>query len=112
MTMIGVKATGRIGDDTDFVIFKISDVDYIRMTHPTKNKTALPTYYTPQGAYYQLRTLDDVEMALKPRGFYKYDQSTIVNRKNIKHIHSTKTDTFIEFFSGGVISVSKRPGRL
>lgn len=90
MKIIGVKIENRTGEDTDFAIFDLSEVNYISTYKRSKNSPRLPIYHTTEGGYAPLLTLKDISVALKNHGFDYIDQSNLVNRSRIKRITTDK----------------------
>lgn len=102
MNIIGVKIENRVGDDSDFHAFNLSDVNYITVYRRTKNSDLLPLYYTTDGAFAPLLTLKDISKALKKYGFDYIDKSNLVNRNRIKRITKTEDGQHMAKFVDGV----------
>lgn len=107
MKIIGVKMHGRDGSPSDFVEFKLSEVNYIDLWRVTGNSTKIPTYHTSRGSFTALNTMKDISAAYNRFGFDTYDSSTLVNINNIKEIVSIKTGTKIIFFDFSYVLVRK-----
>ncbi|GIP58682.1 LytTR family transcriptional regulator DNA-binding domain-containing protein [Paenibacillus woosongensis] len=108
MRVLGVKITGRQGDDSDFVEFELSDVNYINLYKPSKSSESVPVYHTSDGSYAPLLKLKDISIALKNYGFVNFDQSTIVNRNRVKRTVKRKEGLNVTFVDFSVIVVSAR----
>lgn len=96
--IIGVKIEDRTGDESDFVVFRLSDVNYISVYKPRKSADPLPVYHTIHGSYAPLLTLKDISVALEQHGFDYLDKSTIVNKNRIKHTERTSDGVFLVTF--------------
>lgn len=108
MKIIGVKVEKRTGEESDFVIFSLDDVNYINVHRPRKSSDLIPVYHTSEGAYAPLLTLRDISFALKKYGFDYFDKSTIVNKKRVKHIKRSKGALIVEFVDNSEIEISGR----
>lgn len=107
--MIGVKWDGRRGSASDFVEFKIEDVNFISVQQP-KSKYQVPVYHTSQGSFVPLLTIRDLTAALAVKGFVRMDRSHLVNRSRIKrviHFRGGRKIVFIDSLEV-VISRSRR----
>lgn len=98
MEIIGVKIENRVGDDSDFHLFDLSEVNYITVYRRTKNSELLPLYHTSSGGYAPLLTLKDISKALKKYGFDYIDKSNLVNRNRVKRITKTEGGQHITTF--------------
>jgi len=105
MRMIGIKSEGRVGDESDIVEFRLSEVNYISVRRATKNKLQLPLFHTTSGDYFPLRTIKEVAQAYLIFGFVQADRSSIVNTRRIKHMNQERGNSFIEFVDGTIISI-------
>jgi hypothetical protein len=108
MHLIGVKIIGRNGDDSDFVKFKLEDVNYINMHKPDNSSVRIPIYHTSHGSFAPLMTLKDISAAMKTYGFAHFDKSTIVNLKRIKDKIKGRKGLRIVFVDYCEIRVSPR----
>ncbi|WP_160045645.1 LytTR family transcriptional regulator DNA-binding domain-containing protein [Paenibacillus sp. USDA918EY] len=108
MKIIGVKATDRTGEDTDFQVFSLFEVNYITVFRPRKSADLLPLYHTSAGSYAPLLTLRDISAALKRYGFEYFDKSTIVNKNRVKHLRSANGVVKVHFVDNSEIEISGR----
>lgn len=109
MKIIGVKFEDRTGDESDFAIFDLSEVNYISVYRPRKSAELLPLYHTTSGAYAPLLTLKDISLALKNYGFEHIDKSTIVNNQRVRKKARTKNGQFqVTFIDNSEVIVAYR----
>lgn len=106
MRILGVKTKNRQGDETDFVTFRLADVNYISMDRIKKNSDLVPIYHTRHGSYAPLLTLRDVFISLKSNGFEYADRSNIINLKRLKSKEICETGMRLTFIDGMTIEVS------
>lgn len=106
MRMLGVKTTNRKGDDSDFVMFRLADVNYINMHKIKKNGDPVPIYHTRNGAYAPLLTLRDVSISLKSKGFEYADRSNIINKNRLRSKKVDVTGILLTFVDGTTLNVS------
>lgn len=105
MKILGVKMHGRNGTGSDFVEFKLSEVNYIDLWRETGNSAKIPTYHTSTGSFLALNTIKDISAAYSKFDFEPYDSSTVVNVNSIKEAISHKTGTKIIFLDGTYVLV-------
>jgi len=108
MKIIGVKATDRTGEETDFQVFSLYEVNYITVFRPRKSADLLPLYHTATGSYAPLLTLKDISSALKRYGFEHFDKSTIVNRNRVRYVRRTKGVVTVKFVDNSQVVISSR----
>lgn len=101
--IIGVKLENRTGDDSDFVEFRLCDVNYIYLW-----TTNIPAYQTANGTYLALSKLNNVATAYKKYGFKQYDQSHVINVDKIKERIPATDGTLIIFHDGSGVMVRKK----
>lgn len=106
MRLLGVKTIDRQGDASDFVTFRLSEVNYISTAKLKKRSIPVPIYHTRDGSYAPLLTLKDLSMALSSRGFRYADRSTIINIKRVRRQTIDETDKIFTFIDGTRIKVS------
>jgi len=107
MEIIGVKVEGRSGEESDFEIFKLNEVNYINLI-AYKKSIQIPVYHTVNGSFAPLLTLRDISKALKKYGFEHFDKSTIVNTRRIKGIKRGENVLLLKFVDLSEITVSAR----
>jgi hypothetical protein len=108
MQILGVRLDDRIGDDSDFVTFRLAEVNYINLYRARKSSELVPVYHTADGSFAPILTLKDLSAALKPYGFSYFDKSTIVNRHRIKRIVKGDEGLNITFVDFSATTVSHR----
>ncbi|OMF48635.1 LytTR family transcriptional regulator DNA-binding domain-containing protein [Paenibacillus peoriae] len=106
--MIGVKLLNRAGDDTDFVEFELSEVNFIDLWSATNSSVKVPCHHTFHGSFLSLHTLKDISQAYYPFGFRCYDQSTVVNENKIEDVVPVKNGTKIIFTDGSYVVIRKK----
>lgn len=107
MDMMGVKAEGRTGEDSDFVLFDSSDVYKVEMWQPSKNAKKVPLVKTKHGNYVSIQSLEGYVVLLGDEGFTHLDNVNVVNVNNVKYIVQTKFYIRAYFEDGTFASVSK-----
>ncbi|MBB6676461.1 LytTR family DNA-binding domain-containing protein [Cohnella lubricantis] len=108
LQILGLKVSGRTGDNSDFKWIDLDDVNYINLYRPSKSAEQIPVYHTSGGDFIPVLTLKDLSQALKPHGFIRMEKSTIVNRNRIKARKCSRTEIKIEFVDSCELSVSRR----
>lgn len=109
MQIIGVKIENRTGDDSDFQVFELSEVNYISTYRRTKHSELLPVYHTATGDYAPLLTLKDISQALRQYGFDYIDRSNIVNRSRIKRTRISGDGQYImTFIDNSEVAIANR----
>lgn len=103
----GVKAEGRAGDVSDFVIFDISDIYYIELARPSKNTEKRPLFRTNHGSYFAIGTLEGLSFVLQNQGITYLDSTNLVNIDNISYIEETQFYTKAHFADGTYATVSQ-----
>ncbi|MUT66058.1 LytTR family transcriptional regulator DNA-binding domain-containing protein [Paenibacillus sp. NEAU-GSW1] len=101
--IMGVKLDNRTGDESDFVEFRLREVNYIYMW--SKN---IPAYHTANGTYLALSKLTDVAAAYGKYGFQRYDQSSVINVDKIKDKVPQSDGTLIIFQDESSVKVTKK----
>lgn len=106
--LIGIKLLNRIGDESDFVIFDISCVNYVDLYKPTENSGAVPAYHTPNGSYLALSTIRDLAKGYERFGFKRYGGSTVINESRVSKKIVEENGTTVIFMCGSVVKVRKK----
>jgi DNA-binding LytR/AlgR family response regulator len=106
--ILGIKINGRKGDDSDFQLFDLEEVNYIDLYRPRTSADQIPVYHTSHGEYAPVMTLKDLSIALRTYGFVRMDKSTIVNKSRILNKKYIGTETVITFVDFCEISISRR----
>ncbi len=108
MKILAVKMFDRVGDNTDFVEIKLSDIKYIELWSPTENSAKVPAYHTPYGSFLALYTIKDISQACAKYGFESFDRSTVINKKMIKKMVPLSNGTQIIFKDNTHVNVRKK----
>lgn len=111
MVILGVKTSGRVDDESDFVEFSICEVNYINLYRPRKNSEQIPVYHTSYGSFAPLLTLRDLHVALTPRGFHYIDQSTLVNGNRVIRKERLEEGLKLIFVDLSELYVSKKSNK-
>jgi hypothetical protein len=106
--IIGIKLLDRVGDESDFVTFDISCVNYIDLYKPTENSGAVPAYHTSEGSYLALSTIRDLSRGYKRFGFKRHGGSTVINEKRVREKIVEENGTTVIFMCGSVVKVRKK----
>ncbi|MBB6690786.1 LytTR family transcriptional regulator DNA-binding domain-containing protein [Cohnella xylanilytica] len=106
--LIGVRLDQRVGEASDFVEFRIGEVNYINVIRPKGKSHHIPIYHTSHGSYAPLLTLRDLSTALLPRGFEQMDGSILVNSARVKDKTMTDQGMIIIFDDDTTINVALR----
>ncbi|HEY0828334.1 MAG TPA: LytTR family transcriptional regulator DNA-binding domain-containing protein [Bacilli bacterium] len=107
MKIIGVKAENRTGDDSDFVTFDLSEINFIELWRPTKSAEKVPMFHTNSGNYLFIVTLEGLYKALKDYGFTQLDSVNVVNLNNVSYVEESKFFIRACFENGSSTSISK-----
>lgn len=107
MKIIGVKAEGRTGDDSDFVSFDLSEINFIDLWKPSKSAEKAPMFHTNSGKFLFILTLEGLSKALKEYGFTQLDSVNVVNLNNVSHVEESKFFIRACFEDGSSTSISK-----
>lgn len=107
MKIIGVKMHNRTGELTDFVEFRLSEVNFIFLCQPTGSNADVPAYHTSSGTFIALSTIKDISAAYAEYGFEPYDRSYIVNISRIKDLKPLKRGTKVIFTDNSNLIVRK-----
>lgn len=108
MKILAVKMFNRVGDNSDFVEIRFSDINYIELWSPTEHSAKVPAYHTPNGSYLALSTIKDISQAYAKFGFESFDRSTVVNKKKIKKMIPIPYGTQIVFKDDSYVNVRKK----
>lgn len=108
LKLLGVKLENRRGDDSDFVYFRLSEVNYIYMVKPTNNSARVPAYHTARGTFLALNTIKDVSLAYKQFGFESYGRSNVINEERVCAKVPMREGTLIKFKDGSSVMVRKK----
>lgn len=108
MKILAVKMFDRVGDNTDFVEIKLSDIKYIELWSPTEHSSKVPAYHTPYGSFLALYTIKDISQACAKYGFESFDRSTVINKKMIKKMVPLSNGTQIIFKDDTHVNVRKK----
>lgn len=108
MKKLGIKLLNRVGDNSDFVTFSLSAVNYIDLMRPTDSSFKVPAYHTPDGSYLAIWTIHDISTGYEQFGFKRYGGSTVVNENQIAQKISEKYGTTIIFKCGSRVFVRKK----
>lgn len=98
----------RTGEETDFVEFDLSEVNYIELWSPTEHSAKVPAYHTSHGSYFALSTIKDISIGYCRYGFAAFDRSTVVNKANIKQMIVEQNGTKIIFHDNSFVKVRKK----
>lgn len=107
MKIIGVRATGRTNDESDFQVFDVSDIYYVEMSKPSRNSDKQPLFHTSLGSFYQIGSLDGLRVVLADYNVTPLDIVNLVNIKSIRYIEETKYYIRAYFENGTYTSISK-----
>ena len=99
---------GRKDDITDFVEFRLREVNYIDLWSPTQHSGKIPAYHTPHGSYLALNTLRDISIGYSCYGFTAFDKSTVVNLHRIREIVPEERGSRVIFKDGSYVRVNKK----
>lgn len=108
MKILAVKMLNRVGDNSDFVEIRLSDINYIELWSPTENSAKVPSYHTPYGSFLALHTIKDISQAYSKYGFESFDRSNVINKKKIKEMVPLPNGTKIIFKDGSYVKVRKK----
>lgn len=108
MKILAVKMFNRVGDNSDFVEIRLSDINYIELWRPTENSAKVPSYHTSYGSFLALHTIKDISQAYSQYGFDSFDRSTVINKKKIKMMVPLPNGTRIIFKDGSYVMVRKK----
>jgi hypothetical protein len=108
MKIIGVKLQNRTGELSDFVEFRLGEVNYIEMWKHTSNSAKIPIYHTPTGSYLAISTIKDLAAGYSRFGFKRYGGSTVINEKLVKEKIVEDCGTTIVFRCGSRVYVNKK----
>lgn len=108
LKIIGVKLHNRTGGPTDFVEFRLADVNYIDLWRPTNHSAKVPAYHTPDGSYLALSSIKDLAAGYNCLGFKRYGGSTVVNEKRVGDKIIENCGTTIIFLCGNRVQVQKK----
>ena len=108
MQILGIKLLHRIGDESDFVTFDLTMVNYIDLYRPTDHSAKVPAYHTPDGSYLAISSLRDISAGYKRFGFKRCGGSTVVNEHRVMDRLVGDTETTIVFLGGSRVQVRKK----
>ncbi|MNW52749.1 LytTr DNA-binding domain protein [compost metagenome] len=108
MKILAVKMFDRVGDNTDFVEIRLSDVNFIDLWSPTEHSAKVPAYHTSFGSFLALSTIKDISDAYFKYGFELFDRSTIVNVNNIKSIVPDNNGSKVIFYNDTYVNVRRK----
>ena len=108
MEILGIKLIDRIGDESDFVTFSISDVNYVDLYRPTDHSAKVPAYHTPYGSFLAISTIREISIGYKKFGFKRYGGSTVVNENRVSERIVDEIGTTIIFICGSRVHVRKK----
>jgi DNA-binding LytR/AlgR family response regulator len=108
MKILAVKLLNRVGDNSDFVEIRLSDINYIELLKPTENSAKVPSYHTSYGSFLAIHTMNDISQAYSQYGFESFDRSTVINKKRIKKMVPIPKGTKIIFHDGSYVKVRKK----
>jgi len=108
MKILAVKMFNRVGDNSDFVEIKLTDIKYIDLWSPTEHSAKVPAYHTSNGSYLALSTIRDISKAYEGFGFQAFDKSTVINTSKIKKFVPTITGTKVIFTDGSHVNIRKK----
>lgn len=107
MQLTGVKAEGRVGDESDFVIFDVSDLLYIVLEKPSKSAPKQPLFVTKHGKYWTIGSLEGYGAVLKEFGVTRLDSVNLVNINNVVRVKDTGLTALVFFENGMSTTVSR-----
>jgi DNA-binding LytR/AlgR family response regulator len=108
MEILTVKMFDRVGDSSDIVALDLKDVNYVEVMRVNGNSSKVLVYNTPKGSHLAIHTLRDALLAYRSQQFELYDQSTIVNTKQIQNISPHPNGSIITFFDNSHTKVRKK----
>lgn len=108
MGMPVVRVDGRNGDDSDFIMLNLAEVNYIKLYKPRNSKFRIPLYYTGNASYAPVLTLTDISSALHYRGFSLVDKSTIINNNRLTDKRQDRYGITLYFIDRTELNVSSR----
>jgi|GEM_PF-3029255 len=97
-----IKAENRTGDESDIMeLCLIEDVYYVIFD----KKKRIPLFYTKYGTFYQIVTLDGLELGLTKLGYEMLDSVNLCNTNNIAEID--EKNCFVIYEEGVKASIVK-----
>lgn len=108
MKILAVKMFNRVGDNSDFVEIRLTDINYIDLWSPTEHSAKVPAYHTSSGSYLALSTIKDISQAYAKFGFESFDRSNVINKKKIKEMVPLPNGTRILFKDGSYVKVRRK----
>jgi DNA-binding LytR/AlgR family response regulator len=110
MKILGVRMRDNRIDPTslDFVEIDLDEVNYISLMKSKTGSGGTHIFHTATDDYAPLLNLDQFAAAYKPYGFYRHDNSTVVNRRRIDRIVRDEYGLKIVFVDSSVRYVTRR----